>query len=282
MVPPNRALPPPPPTVLVCAGLDPTGGAGLQADIQVCSAFGVHSLPCMTINTVQTTQKVFRFDSADVRLLQQQLDALAMDCTLSAIKIGAGGSVRILEVLAGFMRTSWIPIVIDPVFCGGGGGFLSDEDYASFLMSELVPLATLITPNREELIRMTGVDTQSEALAAIFRAGAKNVLLTGGDSPEPPGQDQVINHLYRASPDHSIQRVQTWSSPRLAGQFHGTGCTLSTAIACLMAQGHPLVEAIEQAERWVQTTLIHAYPIGQGQWIPNRFRVPLALKREIS
>ena len=116
------------------------------------------------------------------------------------------------------MRTSWIPIVIDPVFCGEEEDFSQTRDYASFLMSELVPLATLITPNREELIRMTGVDTQSKHWQLFSGQGLK-CLAHRGRLTRAAGQDQVINHLYRASPDHSIQRVQTWSSPGLLGSF---------------------------------------------------------------
>ncbi len=261
-----------PPTLLVLAGLDPTGGAGLQADIQVSSALGIHSLPCMTINTVQTTTEVSGYESANVATLQRQLDALSQDTDIAAIKIGAAGSVRVLEVIARFVRTRWVPVVLDPVFCGGGGGFLSDEDYAEYLVRELVPYTTLVTPNRQELLKMTGLDTPVEALSHLFSCGARQVLVTGGDTIEDTQRDYVIHHLYGASESSEAKFVELshWRSQRLTGTFHGTGCTLSTAIACKLALGLSLEKAITEAEHWVHQTLCTAYQIGHGQAIPNR------------
>lgn len=253
------------PSVLIFAGSDPSGGAGLQADIQAVSALGAHPLSVITALTVQDNDRVFNIHPVPAALVRQQAQALIDKIAIDAVKIGIVGNGMNAEAIADLLRVMKearpdLPVVLDPVLASGHGDSLS-EDNPAFAVATLLPFATIVTPNLPEAAALCGgdrrLDTQVEALQGL----CPNVLIKGGHGIGP----DVVNRLFTA--DNQC----AWTWPRIDGGFHGTGCTLASAIAALLARGKPLVEAVEEAQAYCNHTLQTAYAIADGQRIPNRF-----------
>ncbi|MGB0714008.1 MAG: bifunctional hydroxymethylpyrimidine kinase/phosphomethylpyrimidine kinase, partial [Gammaproteobacteria bacterium] len=223
------------PRILVFAGLDPTGGAGLQADIEALSSMGCHSCPVMTANTVQDTHNASRFEPCEPELLREQVHALLADFTPDAVKIGMLAGTRsahfVNDVLA---ELPHMPVVLDPVLAAGGGTSLGAADLSKAIHS-LLPRLSLITPNQAEAERLTGLAEPDQQAKALCDGGCDHVLITGGDA----STEQVINRLYTAD-----GLVNEYSWERLPGHFHGTGCTLAAATTGLLAQGESLEDAV--------------------------------------
>jgi hydroxymethylpyrimidine/phosphomethylpyrimidine kinase len=249
------------PIVLCLSGLDPTGGAGIQADIEAMAAAGVHALPVVTALTVQDTRNVKRVEPVDLDLLSQQIDTVLADCRIEAVKIGLLGDAVQTRFLAATLATLTAPVICDPVLRAGGGLDLATEARIATLRDELLPRVTLLTPNAAEARRLTGSPDSDAAARRLLELGCKHVLVTGGDER---GGDVVNSwHTVGAAP-----RRYHW--PRLPETFHGAGCTLASAIAARLALGKPLEEAIEEGQRWTQQTLQTAIAIGHGRRVPNR------------
>jgi len=247
----------------VVSGLDPSGGAGVQADIEALASMGCHTAPVVSALTIQDTHRVTAWEAVDAGLLARQLEAIGSDMAIAACKIGMVASRGIVEAVHAFLleRTS-IPVVLDPVLHAGGGGALSDDDTFSAVLDLLVPLATVVTPNGPEARRMAaGAETLDQCAQALLGAGAEFVLITGGHEDTP----LVVNSLYGEG-----RLIESWPWERLAGSYHGSGCTLAAAIAGLLASGAPPVDAIRLAQEYTWETLRQAYFIGTGQHIPNR------------
>lgn len=251
------------PNILVLAGLDPSGGAGIQADIQTLTALGCHPLPVLTCLTVQNTQRLNHSEAVTPSLLGRQLDDIARDIPIHAIKTGALGSHELVELIADFIARQCVdvPLVVDPVLAAGGGGSLAGNRLIERLKSRLLPLAALITPNGPEARRLTGEDDAARAGKHLLELGAQAVLVTGGHE----NSKQLTNRLFTAA-----EAPEQWTLPRLPGQFHGSGCTLASAIVAGLAHQLTLTAAIEQAQQFVQKTLEMALQPGRGQAIPNR------------
>ena len=244
------------------SGLDPSGGAGLQADIQAVTALGGHPLPVLSCLTVQDTRNVYNAAPVDADLIRQQLEALAGDCRIDAVKTGAMGNAAVVGVLADFLdRHSDLPLIVDPVIKAAGGGDLADEALLEAMKKYLFPRAETITPNGVELVSLGASDNEATAADNLIRQGCASVLATGGHGTGPT----ITNALYR--PD---QAVRQWQIERVGGEYHGTGCTLAAAIAAGRAAGLPLEDAIEQAQRFVAGAINHALAVGQGQPVPDR------------
>lgn len=253
---------PRPPLVLCCSGLDPTGGAGLSADIETIAALGAHALPVMTANTVQDTQDVRRVVAVAPILLAAQLEALLADCRPAAIKLGLLGDGEQIPHLLDAIERTGAPVVLDPVLRAGGGASLAGARTVAAMQESLFPRTTLITPNAAEARRLAPGASSLEACGeALLRQGCRNVLITGGDEPDP----DVLNFWF--APDAAPRRF-VW--PRIDARFHGAGCTLASAIAALLALGRPLPAAIEDGQRWVHGALSRGHAVGQGRWIPGR------------
>jgi hydroxymethylpyrimidine/phosphomethylpyrimidine kinase len=249
-------------TQLLClSGHDPTGGAGIQADIEAAAAVGVHALGVITAHTVQDTSDVERVSAVAPILLAAQLDALLADCSPSAAKIGLLGDAAQVGVVAERLRRLGVPLIIDPVLRAGGGRNLVGAELKAELLQNLFPLAELITPNAQEARLLAGVADLQRCGRALLDLGPRHVLITGGDEPGA----EVADLLFGPG-----QIVQRFSSARLPQSFHGAGCTLAASIAALRALGRPLPEAIEQARRYTHTALAHALVIGNGRRIPRR------------
>lgn len=250
------------PHVLILSGLDPSGGAGIQADIQAVTALGCHPLPVLSCLTVQDTRNVYNAESINPDLIRQQLECLAGDVPIHAIKTGALGSAAIVDVLVQFVEDkSGIPLIVDPVIKAAGGGDLADEALVSAMRERLFSIADVITPNGVELVQLGGIENERAAAETLIAQGCPAVLTTGGHGDEP----QITNRLHRpGSPDAE------WKLERRGGEYHGSGCTLAASIAAGRAQGLNLEAAIEQAQSYVSKAIEHALTVGRGQPVPDR------------
>ncbi|MDD3576576.1 bifunctional hydroxymethylpyrimidine kinase/phosphomethylpyrimidine kinase [Halothiobacillus sp.] len=257
------------PVVLVFSGHDPSGGAGVQADIEAIISQGVHPATVITALTVQDTVNVRRFVPTDPSLVIEQARAVLEDMPVQCIKIGMIGSVALVEVIHSILKDyPDIPVVLDPVLIAGGGGTLANEDVAKAMINLLLPLTTILTPNAYEsraLVKLAHIpandlDARGQALLDM---GPEYVLLKGGDEQST----EVENWLFSR---HQPPRKFTYE--RLPGEFHGSGCTLASAIAGLIAQATDAdyVNAIHEAQEYTSHALFHAAQIGRGQWIPHR------------
>lgn len=257
------------PVVLVFSGHDPSGGAGVQADIEAIISQGVHPATVITALTVQDTVDVKRFVPTDPSLVIEQARAVLEDMPVQCIKIGMIGSVELVEVIHSILKDyPDIPVILDPVLVAGGGGTLANEDVAKAMINLLLPLTTILTPNAYEsraLVKLAHIpandlDARGQALLDM---GPEYVLLKGGDEQST----EVENWLFTR---HQPPRKFTYE--RLPGEFHGSGCTLASAIAGLIAQASDAdyVNAIHEAQEYTSHALFHAAQIGRGQWIPHR------------
>lgn len=255
---------PRPPTVLVIAGSDPSGGAGLAADIQALTALGAHPAPVVTAVTVQDTTDVRQVELMPPELVVAQARSVLDDQAVAAIKLGLLGSVAIGEAVAELLRR-WpaIPLIVDPVLVAGGGGPLAEAALTRTYLQHLLPLAELVTPNALESRRLApGATDAAGRAASLLDAGCRHVLLKGADEPTP----DVSNILFSAD---GAQQEFHW--PRLPGSYHGSGCTLASAIAALLANGVSLRDAVDGAQRFTWEALRRGWQPGKGQAIPGRW-----------
>lgn len=250
------------PQVLILSGLDPSGGAGVQADIQAVTALGCHPLPVITCLTVQDTRNVYNAEPVSAALIREQLECLAGDTPFHAIKTGALGNAAVVDVVAEFVaRYPGIPLITDPVIKAAGGGDLADEALVNRMRERLFAVAEAITPNGIELALLGQDEDPQTAADNLLRGGCHSILATGGHGQGP----NIINTLYRLG-----QQSVSWQVERVGGEYHGTGCTLAAAIAAGRATGLPLEAAVEQAQRFVSQAIGHALEVGHGQPVPDR------------
>ncbi len=251
----------PPPITLAISGHDPTGGAGSQADIEAIRAMGSFPATLVTCLTTQNSRNVRAIHPQPASQLMEQLEYLLDDMPVAAIKIGLLGDAQIASALAERLQDFDIPIVLDPILAAGGGKQLAGCDLQSVIREHLLPLTCLLTPNAPEARRLSGMPSLDKAAAELLTRGCRNLLITGAHEDEP----EVINRLYQAD---SPNREYAW--PRLAGSYHGSGCTLAAAAAALLARGVALEQAVEQAQAFTWNSLSRAFRPGHGQWIPDR------------
>lgn len=244
------------------SGLDPSGGAGIQADIQAITSLGCHPLPILTCLTVQDTCNVYDAQPVDSSLIQKQLACVAADAPIHAIKTGALRNADVVEVLVEFVKARpGIPLITDPVIKAAGGGDLADEALIDAMKEHLFPLAEMITPNGIELAMLGGSEEPAEAAKHLMDLGCESVLATGGHGTGL----HIINTLYNHNPE-----PMRWEIERVGGEYHGTGCTLAAAIAAGRASGLSARAAISQAQNYVNRAILHALEVGKGQPVPDR------------
>ncbi len=250
-----------PPTVLIFAGNDPSGGAGICADIEVVTHFGCQPLPIITAITVQDTTNVTRLEPVSAELVTQQAETIMKDIKVDAIKIGLIGSVENLAAIQSILKNNPnIPVVLDTILRAGGGASLSNESIIDRL-HVLLPLATVITPNSDEAQRLVpAASSLDEAGTTLLKAGTKSVLITGTHAHT----EAVVNTLYTKDGRSSLD----W--PRLPDSYHGSGCTLASAIAAKLALGDTLHQAVEKAQQFTWESLEKGFKLGHGQHHPNR------------
>ncbi|MDZ7805162.1 hydroxymethylpyrimidine/phosphomethylpyrimidine kinase [Thiohalophilus sp.] len=251
------------PVVMCFSGLDPTGGAGIQADIETLASMGGHAAPIITALTVQDTVNASRFDAVDPMLLIEQARSVLEDMPIAAFKLGMLGSVEVIEAIHSIlMDYPDIPLVLDPVLVAGGGGPLADEAIVAAMKNLLMPQATVLTPNSEEARRLAPeADTLDACGQELLDLGPEYVLITGGHEPGP----HIDNRLYA-----NHRQLETFSWDRLPHHYHGSGCTLSSGIAGLLAQGLDPFAAIHEAQEFTWHALQQGFRPGMGQHVPNR------------
>ncbi|BBJ24106.1 hydroxymethylpyrimidine/phosphomethylpyrimidine kinase [Candidatus Nitrotoga sp. AM1P] len=259
-----------PPIVLTFGATDPSGGAGLQADILTIASMGCHPLSVVTAITVQDTGGVDDILPIDAEWVSDQARAVLEDMPVAAFKIGLLGSVEniaaIAEVISDYPD---IPLVFDPVLASGRGDELADEDMLDALRELLLPQTTILTPNSIEARRLIQDEDNdednpdlAECAKRIIQLGCEYVLVTGTHEHTP----KVINTLY--GENGLLVRSDSWA--RLSGIYHGSGCTLASAIASLLANGLSMNEAVKEAQEFTWQALQYAFRPGMGQHIPDR------------
>ena len=265
---PTPKIPEAPPAVLVFAASDPSSGAGIQADLLTLASLGCHPLTALTAITVQDTVGVQSVHPLSADLLEQQARTILEDMPVAAFKIGVLGSVEnvlaVAEIVSDYPE---IPLILDPVLASGRGDELSGEAIISAIREMLLPQTTLITPNAPEARRLaeSDEDEQEPSLETcaqrLIEMGVQYVLVTGTHENTP----QVVNTLY--GPDGVI-RHDDWE--RLPGSYHGSGCTLASAIAGCIANGASVEDAVRDAQDYTWQTLKAGFRAGMGQLIPDR------------
>ncbi len=258
------------PTVLCFSGLDPSGGAGLQADIEAIAVIGGHAAIACTALTIQDSQQVYGFETVQPSLLDAQARAILLDLPVKAFKSGMLGSIENIDILIQILKENpHIPYVLDPVLVANSGGSLGDPKTLKIAFKKLIPLATLITPNTVELRTLTEQDQIEAAVLTLFEYGAQAVLIKGAHEHE---SHRIRHWLYIKQKNGHVECVTESIWRRIDGEFHGSGCTLASNIAARLAQGKPLTEAVSCAELWLHRTLLRAdIPHMNGQRIPRRF-----------
>ncbi len=252
------------PVVVVFSGLDPSGGAGIQADIETLFAMGCHAAPLITALTVQDTVNVDSFMPVDTALLARQAEVIFADLSVQAIKIGMLATVQIVDCVAAILQQHPdLPVVLDPVLTAGGGQALAAPKMTQRMIETLLPQTVILTPNGPEARALAGNDNLHQAASVLLSKGCQHVFITGGHERE----EGLCNRFYGPDPE-TLPVVSHW--PRLAGQFHGTGCTLASAIAARLAFSDEPSVAVQKAEEFVYRSLTSAFNIGRGQRIPGR------------
>lgn len=253
-------MPQTPPVVLTIAGFDPSSGAGATADVKTIAAHGCYGVAALTALTVQSTSGVKRSEPVDVTVLRESLEELKQDAKISAVHIGMLQTAAIANAVADFLENAQLPcVVLDTIIKSSSGATLLDDAGVTVLADRLLPLASVITPNAHEAATLTGntvetVEEMKQAAKQLNEMGAKAVVITGGHlSP-------TVDVLLSANGD-----LQTFKSEKLDTNYtHGTGCAFSTSIACNLAQGRPLPEAVLIAKSFLTAAIANGYQVGRG------------------
>jgi|SRR5271166_1476370 len=252
-----------PQVVLTIAGFDPTSGAGITADIKTIAAHGCYGVACITALTVQSTVSVRRVDVVDAKLVAETLAELASDLTIAAVHIGMLGSGQVVRTVADFLAERKMPnVVLDPILKSSSGADLVDAEGLRLLTDELLPLATVVTPNIDEASTLTGlVVTEPEQMRAAARRlhemGASAVVVTGGHL------EKAID-LLSFTTRRGIEQELFKSARLRSNSTHGTGCAFATSVACHLAMGRGLPEAVLLAKAYVSAAISNAHPLGHG------------------
>ncbi|MFZ6863334.1 bifunctional hydroxymethylpyrimidine kinase/phosphomethylpyrimidine kinase [Undibacterium sp. Ji67W] len=256
------------PCVLVFAGHDPSGGAGIQADIEAIAAQGAHALPVITALTVQDNDHAYAVHAVDAQIILQQAMTLVAKIPVKVVKIGIVAHKKNAAAIASFIlklkqQQPYLQVVLDPVLGSGHGDSLSLDD-AVAAIQPLLGVASLITPNLPELSRLCpSIDGYVAQAQRLLQDTSADVLVKGGHGAE----NLVKNCWYQSQ---HMQAKKEWLWPRLSEEFHGSGCTLASAIAGRLAVGESLDQALNTAQIYTQHCLQQAYAIAAGQLIPQR------------
>lgn len=254
--------------VLSIAGSDPSGGAGIQADLKAFSANGVYGMSVLTSITAQNTcgvSSVFHLPSS---IIDAQLEAIFSDIPVKTIKTGMLATTEIVTVVSNALATQNIDhLIVDPVMVAKGGHVLLEEEAIATLKATLFPQAFLVTPNIYEAQMLSGmtIQTMADARAAakiIHHLGCRHVLIKGGHLAEQPGTDLLYDgRFFRMYKGEFIQTQNT----------HGTGCTFASAIAAYLAKGNAIADAVETAKTYITQAIRHSFPLGKGHGPTDHF-----------
>jgi len=260
------------PKILNFSATDPSGGAGMNADIMTQTSLGCHPLSVVTGVTVQDTNGVDYVSPIDAEIVNDQARKILKDSDIDVIKCGLLCSteniVMLSQITADYPQ---IPVILDPIITSGMGDQLSTQDMLESMINLLFPKATLITPNINEARILSSfnqknkqsIDVDQIALR-LMATGCQNILITGGDDITK----SIVNRFYN-SQNKNEPKIFHWE--RIPGSFHGTGCTLASSIAVFVAQGFSIGDAVQEAQQYTWDTLRFAFQSGKGQMTPNRF-----------
>jgi hydroxymethylpyrimidine/phosphomethylpyrimidine kinase len=252
-----------PPIVLTVGGFDPSSGAGVTADVKTMAALNCYGVACITALTVQSTLGVRKVQPVEPELLADTLAELARDMQFAAVHIGMLGSAGVANAVADFLSIPRQPnVVLDPVLKSTSGTAFLDDQGLTVLIERLIPLATVITPNLHEASVISGfqVDTKEQmtrAAAKLHHMGARNVVVTGGHLAQPAD-------LLSSAAKSGLEQQFFESSHIDSRSTHGTGCAFSTALACHLARGRSMADAVEKAQTYVRSAIAGAYRVGGG------------------
>jgi len=249
------------PAVLTIAGSDPSGGAGIQADLKTFLALGVHGTSAVTALTVQSTVSVSQLHPVAAQVIKDQISAVCSDVQIAAAKTGMLCDERTVRAVSDSVSELSIPkLVVDPVLVASSGDRLMDENAIDVLVSELLPKALIITPNLKEAKVLSGtevrtVEQMGEAAKRLHDMGAMNVVVTGGHLEGGEAIDVAFDGA----------SLIEFPAKRIGGaSIHGTGCTFSAAIVAHLATGEPVMEAIAKAKSYVTGAIRGSYRMGKG------------------
>ena len=257
------------PTALTIAGSDSGGGAGIQADLKTFEAHGVFGMSVVTALTAQNTQAVTGVHDVPAAFVTAQLDAVADDLPIGAVKTGMLASVEVVEAVAeGLTRLRLGPVVVDPVMVSKGGHPLLPDDAVASVAMRMLPLADVVTPNAHEAARLTGLEVATledarRAARQILGLGPKAVLVKGGHLE---GEGDAVDLLLTADGE-TLYREDRIDTPNT----HGTGCTYASAIAANLARGLALEDAVGRARRYLQQAIRHGLDLGGGHGPTSHF-----------
>jgi hydroxymethylpyrimidine/phosphomethylpyrimidine kinase len=252
-----------PPVVLTIAGFDPSSGAGITADIKTIAAHECYGLSCITALTIQSTQGVLRVEAVDPGIIAETLQELGSDLVIAAVHIGMLGNEQVVAVVADFLGEAHLPhVVLDPILKSSSGADLLDAAGTRLLIERLIPLAELVTPNLDEASALTGMavtnlDQMGEAAAHLHSLGAANVVVTGGHL------EKAID-LLSFTTIRGIEKEVFKADRQRSNSTHGTGCAFSTALACHLAHGRGIPEAVLLSKAYVSAAIANAHPLGKG------------------
>jgi hydroxymethylpyrimidine/phosphomethylpyrimidine kinase len=254
-----------PPVVLTIAGFDPSSGAGITADIKTIAAHECYGVSCITALTVQSTRGVRRVEGVDPKIIRETLQELVSDVGVDAVRIGMLGNERVAAVVADFLGETKLPnVVLDPILKSSSGADLLDAAGTRVLIERLIPLAEVVTPNLDEASALTGIavtnlEQMREAAGRLHVLGARNVVVTGGHL------EKAIDLLSFRTGRTEQPEQEVFKAERLrSNATHGTGCAFATALACHLAQGRVLPEAVLLAKVYVSAAIANAHPLGHG------------------
>jgi hydroxymethylpyrimidine/phosphomethylpyrimidine kinase len=269
-------MPVTPPAVLTIAGFDPSSGAGVSADIKTIAAHECYGVSCITALTVQSTQGVRRVKGVDPGIIAETLQVLAADVAVEAVHIGMLGSAQVVDVVADFLIQTRLPhVVLDPILKSSSGADLLDVAGTRLLLERLFPLAELVTPNLDEASVLTGMavtnlDQMRKAAARLHTLGAANLVVTGGDldnsekDKSEKDRSQKATDLLSFTTGRGVEQEVFKANRQRSNSTHGTGCAFSTALACHLAHGRGLPEAVLLAKVYVSAAIANAHPLGRG------------------
>jgi hydroxymethylpyrimidine/phosphomethylpyrimidine kinase len=256
-------MPVTPPVVLTIAGFDPSSGAGVSADLKTVAAHECYGVACIAALTIQSTRGVRRVEAISAKTITDTLDELVSDFTVAAVHIGMLGDEKVAGAVADFLEKARLPhVVLDPIIKSSSGADLLNSAGIRVLVESLLPLAELITPNLDEAavlagIAVTNLDEMRQAAAKLHALGAANVVVTGGHLDKAT---DLLSFTTTRGAETEVFKADRQRSK----STHGTGCAFSTALACHLAHGRGLPEAVLLSKAYVSAAIANAYPVGHG------------------
>lgn len=261
-----------PPVVMSFAGSDPTCGAGLQADVLTLSAIGCHPTTVITALTVQDTQSVSQMHGLSPELVAAQARAILEDMPVAAFKLGLLGSAETVRLLGELLdEFDDVPLIFDPVLSSGAGDDFVSDEILEAMFEELIPQTTILTPNYHEAKRLVGFIDRVDADALTIDQCAERLLYHGCEFVLIKGTHAPTKSVDNALYEHEKGLILRQSWERLSANFHGSGCTLASAIAGYMAHGIDMVPSVKLAQAFTWQALKAGYRVGMGKPVPHRF-----------